>query len=105
MKIYFEGREIECEHGENLRKVLLREGAQLYHSAIQPLHCRGLGTCGTCALEINGEISKPTAIEKWRLNFPPHKKESGLRLACQVKVLGDLEIKKHPGIWGDKKDQ
>jgi ferredoxin len=43
-----------------------------------------------------------TAFEKWRLSFPPHRSENGLRLACQCKVLSDLTITKHGGMWGSK---
>ena len=40
--------------------------------------------------------------EGTRLSLPPHKKGSGLRLSCQVKVLGDVEVEKFQGMWGQK---
>ncbi|MFT4857930.1 MAG: uncharacterized 2Fe-2S/4Fe-4S cluster protein (DUF4445 family), partial [Planctomycetota bacterium] len=48
-----------------------------------------------------GKLSLMTNVEKWRLSFPPHKGEKGKRLACQSKVLGDLEVKKGGGFWGE----
>ncbi|MFN3182245.1 MAG: hypothetical protein ACE37F_09620 [Nannocystaceae bacterium] len=39
-------------------------------------------------------------MERWRLGFPPHERTSGLRLACQIEVTGDIEVTKHPGFWG-----
>jgi ferredoxin len=99
-KIQFDGQEIECEENENLRRVLLRAGAPLYNGAAKTFHCRGIGTCGTCAIEIEGQVSNITDIERWRLGFPPHQRGAGLRLACQCKVRSDLSIKKHPGFWG-----
>ncbi len=102
-KICFHGREIECELGANLRQVLMARGLPLYHPAARVIHCRGLGTCGTCAVKIEGNVSEMTAVERWRLNFPPHQSQSGLRLACQCKVLGDLRIEKWEGLWGHRR--
>ncbi|MCP4891630.1 MAG: (2Fe-2S)-binding protein, partial [Planctomycetaceae bacterium] len=74
----------------------------LYNGISKAIHCRGLGTCGTCAVKINGKVSAPTSIEKWRLSIPPHRRDSGLRLACQCRVMGDLEITKFSGLWGSQ---
>ncbi len=101
-KIEFEGREIECEVGDNLRHVLMQERSGLYNGAARFIHCRGLGTCGTCAVQIEGAVSPKTGVESWRLGFPPHQREAGLRLACQCLVEGDLRITKYDGLWGHK---
>lgn len=98
--IKFDDQQIECDEMENLRRALMSAKAPLYNGLACQIHCRGMGTCGTCAIEVSGPVSEMTAIEKWRLSFPPHKKGSGLRLACQCRVLGDIEIKKRPGLWG-----
>lgn len=100
--IRFEGHEIECPAGANLRMVLLRARLPLYNGAARAIHCRGMGTCGTCAVRIEGEVSPPSRIEKLRLGFPPHERGSGLRLACQCSVLGDLVVTKYPGLWGHR---
>ena len=102
-KIAFENRIIECEAGANLRRVLLDAKLPLYNGAAALIHCRGLGTCGTCAVQIEGDVSAMTGVEKWRLGFPPHCREDGLRLACQCQVLGDLTIVKFDGLWGNRK--
>ena len=101
-KISFSGRTIECTVGANLRRVLLDAKLPLYNGIAGAIHCRGLGTCGTCSVEIEGPVSEKTKVETWRLGFPPHRSESGLRLACQCKVLGDLKIAKHSGMWGNQ---
>lgn len=98
--IKFDNQQVECEPNANLRRVLLKAKLPLYNGIARHIHCRGIGTCGTCAIEVSGEVSEMTSIEKWRLGFPPHKRDSGLRLACQCRVLGDLEIKKRSGLWG-----
>ena len=100
--VHFAGQSIECPHGANLRVVLVRARLPLYNSASQAFNCRGRGACGTCAVRIEGEVSEPTGAEKVRLALPPHNRDSGLRLACQCKVLGDLKITKHAGFWGQR---
>ena len=101
--VRFAGREIQCPEGANLRQILLRARLPVYTKVARAIHCRGLGTCGTCAVEVEGPVSEPTAVERWRLGFPPHDRARGLRLACQCSVLGDLTVRKHPGLWGHRK--
>lgn len=102
--VRFAGQTVECLHGANLRMVLLRARLPLYHSVARAIHCRGYGTCGTCAVRIQGNVSEPTPAELRRLDFPPHHVDGGLRLACQCQVLGDLEITKHAGLWGQREE-
>lgn len=100
--IEFQGQEMSCEVGERLRDVLFRSKLSPHKGKAQFLNCRGFGTCGTCAVEVEGSLSEKTAREKWRLGFPPHQADSGLRLACQARVLGNLRVTKHEGFWGEK---
>jgi ferredoxin len=100
--ILFQEKTIECPLGANLRMVMIRARLPLYNSAARALNCRGRGTCGTCAVRVEGNVSEPTREELRRLAFAPHKPDSGLRLACQCTVLGDLKITKHEGLWGQR---
>jgi ferredoxin len=100
--INYNGIHVECKKNENLRKVLIKNQLTPYNGFSEFVNCRGLGTCGTSAVHIIGEVSSKTKIEIVRLNFPPHKENQNLRLACQCKVLGDLTIKKYLGFWGQK---
>jgi ferredoxin len=104
-KISFHDQTIECSRGENLRRVLLKHNLPLYNGISNAIHCRGLGTCGTCAVKIEGSVTPPTKVEAWRLNFPPHRAGNDLRLACQCKVLGDVKLTKFEGMWGQHVDQ
>lgn len=92
--------ELDCERGANLREVLLDADLPVYNGRANYLNCHGLGSCGTCAVELDGEVSDPTAIERTRLSVPPHDPDSGLRLACQTTVEGDLTVRKYSGFWG-----
>lgn len=104
--IDFKNQIWEVEAGENLRKALLEKGLSPHNGQAKWLNCKGLGTCGTCALQVvEGATTPLNNREKWRLNFPPHKQERGLRLACQLKVQGPMVLKKHPGFWGERKEE
>jgi ferredoxin len=98
--VRFAGKAIECPNGANLRVVLLRARLPLYNSVARAINCRGFGACGTCAVRVEGKVSEPTAAERTRLGLPPHDRDAGLRLACQVQVLGDLDVTKYKGVWG-----
>lgn len=98
--IDFEGNLLICKKGANLRQVLMENEKSPHNGNSRLLNCFGLGTCGTCAVQIIGSVNKMEASEKIRLNLPPHTLETGLRLSCQVKVLSDITVKKGSGFWG-----
>ena len=83
--ITVQGKTIICDHGENLRRVLLKHK---------------IDSCGTCAVEIEGEVSPANWKDKTRRSLPPHSPEKNRRLACQTKVLGDIKVTKYDGFWG-----
>ncbi|MFC6825881.1 2Fe-2S iron-sulfur cluster-binding protein [Halopelagius fulvigenes] len=98
--VNYRGKEIECERGAVLRDVLLDAGETPHNGRSRLLNCRGHATCGTCAVAVEGEVSDPGTRERGRLSAPPHDADSGLRLACRTRVLGDVTVTKHPGFWG-----
>ena len=103
-------KEILVKKGEILRSALLRRGISPHNGRSRLINCRGLGTCGTCAVEVTSDDNQPCIIpmeksikEKLRLNFPPHgskEQSTNLRLACQIQVQGDIHVKKRTGFWG-----
>lgn len=111
---------LKAQNGENLRKLLLNNGVYPYNGKAKYINCRGLGSCGTCAVsieEVNSDVSEInnnadfaitnlSTIEKIRLNFPPHKMENTtdkqLRLACQYEIHSDIIVIKNYGFWGQK---
>jgi len=101
--VQFQGEKIKANRGEKLREILLRAGKSPHNGKSKWLNCKGFGTCGTCAVEVIGEQKELNHKEKWRLNFPPHQESKtgkNVRLACQFRVDHDIEVKKHPGFWG-----
>jgi ferredoxin len=98
--VRFRGEEVSCEEGAVLRDVLKDAGLTPHNGGADLANCRGHGTCGTCAVRVEGPVSDPTNGERRRLNFPPLSGVEGLRLACQTRVEGDVSIKKGEGFWG-----
>ena len=98
--IYAQGKTIPCEEGANLRQVLLQNGVDAYNGTAQTINCHGIGTCGTCAVQVEGPVSAPGWRERTRLSLPPHSPEGGLRLSCQTQVMGDIRLTKYNGFWG-----
>lgn len=102
--------------GELLRSAALRSGRVVspHNGRANLINCRGLGTCGTCAVEIHDsdsgcvEPKTKNSIESFRLSVPPgHGSESSmkrLRLSCQVQIRGDLNVTKYEGFWGQHVD-
>ena len=107
--VTYRGREIGAKKGEKLRNILLRAGTHPHNGGLL-ITCRGLGTCGTCAVSVTPNDHVLPAETSWReqarLSFPPHTTENsqtkGLRLACQVRVVNDVIVDKFDGFWGHK---
>ncbi len=103
ISIIYDGRQITCTPGQNLRRILIDNSLTPHNHESRYINCKGLGTCGTCAVHIiAGENGKMNSIEKIRLSLPPFQKSQTLRLACQMTVTSNLELKKGNGFWGEK---
>ncbi|USR92251.1 (2Fe-2S)-binding protein [Phormidium yuhuli AB48] len=98
--VFAAGKTIECDRGANLRDLLLRQGIALYNGKASLINCRGIGSCGTCAVAVEGEVSEANWRDRTRRSLPPHERQRSLRLACQTQVLGDVRVTKFDGFWG-----
>lgn len=98
--ITVQGKTFHCEKGSNLRQMLLKNQIPVHNDNAKIINCRGIGTCGTCAVAIAGEVSALGWKEQARLSLPPHQPGTTRRLACQVKVLEDIRVRKFDGFWG-----
>ena len=100
VKVQAQGKTFECDRGANLRQVLLQHGIDLYNNGAKVINCHGIGTCGTCAVQVEGEVSPANRREQIRRSLPPHSPTRNLRLACQTQVLSDVKVTKFDGFWG-----
>lgn len=108
VKIVNRKQEIEVPERANLRRQLLDAGVPVHHdlfsittSIVQVMNCHGLGQCGTCSVHVKSgmeNLSPKGVLEKARLGLSlvsiGHEDE--IRLSCQTKVLGDVEIETQP---------
>ncbi|KAI3424813.1 hypothetical protein D9Q98_008199 [Chlorella vulgaris] len=108
VEISYLNRLVRVPHGTTLRTALLEAGLTPHNGQSKLINCRGLGTCGTCAVEVVGQLDPPawTTRERLRLNFPPHCPPGNrrLRLACQVACQSDLRVIKRSKFWGQGDD-
>ncbi len=103
--VCYRGETVTVDRGTVLRDALRDAGLSVHNGGAAALNCRGHGSCGTCAVAISGETSRPTRRERLRLSVPPHDPDSGLRLACQTRVEGDVVVEKGDGFWGERVDE
>ena len=116
VKFTKENKEITVPEGTNLRRAAIDAGVELYNglngigaSINKYVNCYGFGQCATCVVKITKGMenaSKMGLMEKARFYAPvPDPKsmdiignEDTMRMACQVKVEGDMEVETGPEL-------
>jgi ferredoxin len=96
-----EKKTVECEKGANLRAVAMEHGIEVYPGLKKYLNCHGFGHCGECRMHVlkgMQNLSSMTFKEKFRIALSWFKfgHEDEVRLSCQTKVLGDIEVLTQP---------
>lgn len=107
-------KEVEVEDGANLRKAAMQAGVEVYVGPDKYLHCPGLGMCTTCKVMIHKGAENVSEQGWWeKMNImkmsmaPPPMSctffgrighEDELRLSCQTKVHGDIEVEATPAF-------
>ena len=117
-KVHFlrSGVEAEVPAGANLRQVALQHKVQLYPGINRVANCHGLASCGSCRVLLKEGTEKnagpKTFLEKLRLGMSYFAIGHGdeLRLACQTKVMGDMEVMERPpanfsGVYGPEAER
>lgn len=94
---------VDVAEGANLRKAAIRAGVNLYKTP-SFVNCRGLGSCGRCYVVFKKDTAENASRMGWRerlrlLMSPLHPGRHDVgRLACQVEVMGDLEVETRPDL-------
>ena len=112
IKFIKEKKDVEVEQGANLRQVALKEGISLYPGIHHYINCVGFAGCASCRVLVRKGLENVTPAgwwEKFRLLWPDtgmarlgH--EQDMRLACQMRVNGDVEIETRPPMnWHGEK--
>ena len=104
VKFLVSNLEVEVPEGANLRKESLRAKVALYPGIHKYLNCRGFALCGKCAVSVKSgreNCPSPGVREKIRLllSYLPIGREKGeIRLACQTRVMGDIQVETTPRL-------
>jgi len=108
IKFVSEKKEIQVPDGSNLRREALRAGVGLYPGINQVLNCHGFGSCGSCRVLITKGMENASpmgTLERLRLKMSMAYigNENTMRLACQTRVNGDMEVQTKPplNLYGD----
>lgn len=102
-----EKKTVEVPSGANLRQEAMKAGVQLYPGIHRIFNCQGLGLCCSCRVVVKKGLencNSQGAFEKLSLLTNPlgffarigHEKD--LRLACQMRVTGDIEVETKPSM-------
>ena len=94
------GKTIECPKHTNLRDLAIQNDIDLYNGLAKYTNCEGKGLCGTCTVEVSPYDAVSAKGAKEKLRFVQLK--GNLRLSCQCKILGDIEVTKYEGMFGTK---
>ncbi|MBW3542400.1 MAG: (2Fe-2S)-binding protein [Planctomycetes bacterium] len=104
---------VEVPAGSNLREAARQAGVEVYKGIFRTLHCPGLGMCTTCKVNIRKGAENVSPQSRWeKLNllkdplgfFARIGREDTLRLSCQTRVNGDIEVETHPPVnWHGEK--
>lgn len=117
VKFINENKETDVPYGANLRKEAIKAGINV-HQGVNGfgaginkfVNCHGIAQCGTCRVRIvkGMENTSPMGVmEKIRFYNPlpdPFPcmsyigNEDTMRLSCQTKVLGDIEVETGPKL-------
>jgi ferredoxin len=102
-----EKKSIEVPVGSNLRREAIKAGVQLYPFPHNYVNCMGLGLCTSCRVMVKKGLengSKQSLYEKFTMISHPLTffarigNETNLRLACQMRVDGDIEVQTQPAM-------
>lgn len=107
VKFLNEKTTIDVPEGANLRKEALKNGIELYSGVHRYLNCRGLGLCTSCCVLVkkgHENVSRQSWFERFSFLKGPLSffkrlgREQEARLACRMKIHGDVEVETRPSI-------
>jgi len=103
IKFINEKKEVQVPDGSNLRHEAMAAGVGLYPGINKVLNCHGFGHCGSCRVLITKGMENASPMRLWerlRLKYSMAfiGQEDTMRLACQTKVHGDMEVQTKPPL-------
>src|SRR5438105_11493877 len=90
---------VDAKSGQTIKEVAIEHGIPLHRgfwSWSERLVCRSHGICGSCRVWVT-ELAPKAANEIGMLERMHGKIGGKVRLGCQARVLGDIEVRTLPG--------
>lgn len=93
IKFVNEFQHVEVASGANLRTVARDHGVSIDREQFLGVSCKNRGLCGQCKVWIKEATPGATSPRTWKETALFFRRFKGWRrLACQVRVLGDIEV-------------
>ncbi|MFQ5651024.1 MAG: hypothetical protein ACE5IY_13865 [bacterium] len=86
---------VTAEEGADIRKIAHKNKVSVYGGPNWLLNCRGFGLCGTDRIKVDPKDCVTPMTWKEKLHCEP---KSGVRLACQAKLLADAKVSIAPAL-------
>jgi ferredoxin len=87
---------VEARAGQTIKEVAKEHGIPLHRGLWTWANCRSLGLCGSCQVWVN-PLAPNALAEKTFFERKRAKVQGTVRLGCQAKVQGDVEVRTMPG--------
>ncbi len=84
---------VEVPPQATLRDVAIQQGIEIYRGMWTHINCRGNGICGRCRVWVVASKDNASSLSV-RERF--HRVKGKMRLACQVRIRGDMDIRTRP---------
>ena len=83
---------VEVADGLSLREIAIEQGIEIYRGMWTHINCLGNGICGRCKVWVISDsgVSERSVRERF------HRIQGQQRLACQVRVIGDVDLHTRP---------
>lgn len=94
-KVHFVNEQITVEvpPRTTLREAALKHGIEVYRGMWTHINCLGNGVCGRCRVWL---LSPVDTVSSLSLRERFHLVRGKQRLACQMQILGDVEVRTRP---------
>lgn len=86
---------VDADGRSDLRKIAGKNKVSIYGGVNKFINCRGFGLCGSDRIKVDPKDGVSPMTWKEKLHFD---EKSGLRLACQAKIVGDVSVSVAPAL-------
>lgn len=94
---------LDVQSGRTIKEIADAAGVNLFEGFAAQYNCSGRGMCLGKGCRVWVVNSPPTAVSERTFWERIRRQKGAMRLACQTRVLGDVEIRTQPGASLDNR--